>query len=220
MQKRTLSHLKSAAILILFVAIIFYLLRIYFDFTNITNMEYVVESISEFGNLAPVIFIVIMAIAIIISPIPSLPLSAVAGAIWGPFLATIYSVIGALIGAVISFSIARNLGRDFVEKKFKQKIPKRYTEKTLTWTIFVARLFPFFQFDIVSYGAGLTKISLKNFTIATFFGMIPMTYVFTKFGEEIFLGNVLVIVATIIMVILMFTLPVFLKKHKLFKRVN
>jgi len=100
--------IKEAIFIILFISVIFFLLTNLVDFNKITDMDYVKEKISSYGMVAPVIYIIIMAIAIIISPIPSLPLDVVAGIIWGPLLATVYSVIGGLIGAMISFYIARS----------------------------------------------------------------------------------------------------------------
>ncbi|UCB49003.1 MAG: VTT domain-containing protein [Deltaproteobacteria bacterium] len=40
--------------------------------------------------------------------------------------------------------------------------------------MFFSRLLPVVSFDIISYGAGLTKMSLRNFTLATFLGMLAL----------------------------------------------
>jgi hypothetical protein len=37
----------------------------------------------------------------------------------------------------------------------------------------------------VSYGAGLTNMSLKAFVLATFLGMIPPTFAFTYLGNAV-----------------------------------
>ena len=49
----------------------------------------------------------------------------------------------------------------------------------------VARLLPIFSFDIVSYGAGLTKMCLRAFALATFVGMVPPTFALTYLGRAV-----------------------------------
>ena len=44
---------------------------------------------------------------------------------------------------------------------------------------------PVFSFDIVSYGAGLTKMSLKAFALATLVGMAAPTFAFTYLGSAV-----------------------------------
>ena len=68
------------------------------------------------GRLAPFLFVLIMAAAVVVSPIPSVPLDIVAGSIFGPVLGTVYATLGGLIGAMLSFIIARALGRQLFER--------------------------------------------------------------------------------------------------------
>ncbi len=55
--------------------------------------------------------------------------------------------------------------------------------------MFVSRLIPFISFDIVSYAAGLTKIKVWRFTLATFAGIIPASFLLARFGSEMGAGN-------------------------------
>lgn len=203
--------------LIIPVVISLYLLRTRIDFSLFTNMKYLQNAILSFGILSPLVYILIMAIAIVVSPIPSMPLAAASGIIWGRYLGTLYSVVGAEIGAIVSFLIARNLGRVAIEKIFHVHInfSGRYVERKITLAIFIARLFPFFQFDIVSYGAGLTKISLRNFALATFFGMIPVTFLCACFGKSFFIGNFLSIAISLVLIASILIVPILIKRYNL-----
>jgi len=51
--------------------------------------------------------------------------------------------------------------------------------------VFLARFVPIFSFHLVSYGAGLTRMSLKVFAIATLLGMIPPTFALTYLGGSV-----------------------------------
>ena len=113
-----ISNVKKATIvkisvLIILVLILFLFQRVW-DMTSYLSPDKIQAWLSETGNLAPLIFMLVMAGAIVISPIPSLPLDIAAGAFFGPFLGTIYSSVGALVGAMMSFLISRALGRDFI----------------------------------------------------------------------------------------------------------
>jgi uncharacterized membrane protein YdjX (TVP38/TMEM64 family) len=217
------SNIKKHNKLYVFLIILVFLLLFYFinsriDLFSLADIEVIKKFILSFGVLSPVVYMLIMATAIVISPVPSLPLDAAAGVIWGPWLGTLYSVIGALIGAIAAFTIARVFGRGVVQRILNKDIVfcDRCSERYLTWFVFVLRLFPIFQFDIVSYGAGLTNMRLKHFATASFFGMIPATFLFAYFGETLFLGNIFSIVITLIIIIAIFIVPVLIKRHNLF----
>jgi uncharacterized membrane protein YdjX (TVP38/TMEM64 family) len=159
-----------------------------------------------------------MVLAVVISPIPSLPLDIAAGAFFGPFLGTIYSVIGALGGAVVSFMISRFIGREFIERFLGGHINfcTECSDELLTKIVFFSRLLPVVSFDVISYGAGLTKMSLKKFSMATALGMIPLTFVYNYFGSVLVIGKVLTIFLGLIMVILFFMIPRWIERHNLF----
>jgi uncharacterized membrane protein YdjX (TVP38/TMEM64 family) len=165
-----------------------------------------------------ILYMSIMALAVIISPIPSVPLDAAAGAFFGPLLGTIYSALGALLGAVTSFLIARFLGRDFMERFLGGHINfcTQCSDRLLARVVFLSRLVPIVSFDIVSYGAGLTKMSLKVFIIATFLGMLPLTFVYNTFGSVLVVGSWLALILGLFMVVLFFLFPLLIEKRDLF----
>lgn len=208
--------LKLAIILIFLTCLLF--LEIYFNISAYFSIKNIRSILVSSGIFAPFIYILLMSIAIIISPIPSIPLDIVAGLFFGPFLGTLYSLIGATIGAQVSFLISRTLGTQIVEKFIKGHINfcPSCSSKLLSKVVFITRLIPFFSFDIISYGAGLTKMTLRSFTISTFFGMIPLTFIYNYFGSVIIINKWLTLILAIVMVFLFFVLPWFIEKKNLF----
>ena len=184
-------------------------------------MQEIVLALQEYilsaGPWGPVVYIVAMAIAIVVSPIPSSPLAIFAGAIFGWVWAFVWTMIGAILGALMAFYIARVFGRPIIEKFiFKDKleeIENMLPEKHLTWGIFLLRLPPLPFFDAVSYAAGLTKISFRNFTIATFFGLIPLVFIFSYFGELATNLTYLSIAVIIISILFFLFIRCFTKNH-------
>jgi uncharacterized membrane protein YdjX (TVP38/TMEM64 family) len=191
--------------------------QIFWDMESYINTDLIKEFLSSSGGFAPLIYMIAMASAIIISPIPSLPLNIAAGALFGPFLGTAYSVIGALGGAVVSFVIARRLGRQVIERFTKGHVDfcTDCSDRLLTKIVFLSRLLPFISFDVVSYGAGLTKMSLRKFAVATFLGMIPLTFIYNYFGSVLVFSKGLTLILGFLLVMLFFLIPIWLERKKM-----
>ncbi len=205
------------ALLIVLITVVFVVHFRYnaFAFLNPDNIDEVLESL---GPSAPLVFIPIMALAIIISPIPGIPLAASAGMFFGPFLGGIYSLIGGYTGSAISFLLARHLGRDIIERLVGKPIrfyPKGKTA-VLTRIVFVSRLIPFISFDIVSYGAGFTRIPFLRYSIATILGMIPFTFVYTYFGSLLFVQTWVTIIVGMLFLVAFLSLPVLIRSYNVF----
>ena len=147
-----------------------------FDYLKPGAIEKVLENA---GALAPLLHIFLMAIAIVLSPLPSIPLAVTGGMFFGPFLGSVYSLIGALSGAIASFLIARHIGIELVERICRKPLafyPKG-TENLIMRIVLFSRLIPVISFDVVSYGAGLTKLPLRKFN-----GGMHLTPVHTTSG--------------------------------------
>ena len=56
-------------------------------------------------------------------------------------------------------------------------------------TVLVTRLLPFLSFDLVSYAAGLTPITVWRFALATLAGIVPASFVLAHFGNEMATGE-------------------------------
>jgi uncharacterized membrane protein YdjX (TVP38/TMEM64 family) len=155
------------------------------------------------------VFIMLMATAVVISPIPSLPLDLAAGVTFGAIAGTAYAVIGAEIGAIISFLIGRALGREALTRILRTEIRfcERCSDRHLAIFVFLARLVPVISFDLVSYGAGLTNMSLRTFAVATFLGMIVPTFALTYAGASVIAGKWVLVILGLIMVALFLVMP-------------
>lgn len=180
-----------------------------FDLRKLLSPDQVIAHLNAAGPFAPVVFVLLMATTVVISPIPSLPLDLAAGATFGLGLGTAYAVIGAEIGAVLSFLIGRVLGREALARLLRMDIRfcERCSDRHLTIFVFLARLFPIFSFDLVSYGAGLTNMSIRAFAVATLLGMIPPTFALTYAGRSLVSGEWLVIFLGLFMVVFILLVP-------------
>ena len=156
------------------------------------NQEQMVVIIKELGLFGPLAIIFLMAIAIVISPIPSAPIALVSGVLYGHTFGTIYVVIGAVAGALIAFMMSRKLGHDYINRKLHHRMPVKIvgSQNTLMMIVFVTRLAPFISFDVISYAAGLTQLTVGRFFLATLMGIIPISFLLAHLGSEATNGEV------------------------------
>lgn len=164
-----------------------------------------VEGLGPWGPLA---YIAIVALAVVVSQIPGVPLAIAAGALWGPLTAGLYSVLGGFLGGMIAYFLGRTLGRSAM-KALTGKVMIFQTdrgERYLGWLIFVTRLLPVLSFDIISYAAGVSGLSARVYAVATLFGMIPsvllLTYLGSVLGANLSVGLTLSAVAAALLLLL------------------
>ena len=142
--------------------------------------------IASTGLFGPLIVILFMTLAILVSPLPSAPIAIAAGALYGHTWGTLYVLIGSLSGASGAFLIARFLGYDFIQKLAQNYLPVKllHSQNSLMGIVFVSRLMPFLSFDVISYAAGLSALEFWRFVVATLFGIVPASFFLAHVGSE------------------------------------
>lgn len=165
------------------------------------------------GVWGPLLIVGLMALAIVLNPIPSAPIALVSGAVFGHAWGTLYVVLGAEIGALIAFTIARVLGHDLLRRLFGERVALGWlgSQNALTWMVFVSRLLPFVSFDLVSYGAGLTPLKAWRFALATLLGLIPASFLLAHFGGELAAADMGKAMVALLLIGLLVALPLVFK---------
>lgn len=167
------------------------------------------------GAAGPLLLVLLMMIAVVVGPIPTLPVSATAGLAFGIGMGTVVAAAGALSGALAAFWIARCLGREIICRRFPDHpvLARDGSQRYLTLAIFLTRLIPLFSFALISYAAGVTAINTWRFTLATLIGMLPMTLVFVSLGNSFSLNPTLTVIAGLAILAVMIWLPWSLSRH-------
>lgn len=147
--------------------------------------ESIREFISGFGAYAPLIYIILFAI-VPLTFFPDSVLAVSSGLIFGLVKGSLYTMIGAFLGGTLAFFISRTLKKDFIDVLTKGKYDKFHSKIEINgfFTVLILRLIPLFPFDIISYGAGLSKVSYRDFMIGTLIGIIPGVLVFVNIGAS------------------------------------
>lgn len=172
--------------------------------------------IKSMGVLAPLAYILLRTVAIVLTVVPNAPLDVAGGVLFGPFWGTVYSLLGSEAGAVACFLLARALGREAITRLLHRDISfsDRYPQRHMAYIVLFARLEPVFSFALVSYGAGLTGMSLGAFALSTLVGMTPGTVLLNYYGKSIFTGVALweQILLGLALVIVLLVIPVWIRR--------
>ncbi len=148
--------------------------------TNLLNW------VDNLGFWGPIAFIIIYNLATILF-IPGSLLTLGAGVIFGVLWGSIYVSIGSVIGATFAFLIGRYLARDWVAKKLESYEQFKAIDQAVGeegWKIVgLTRLSPIFPFNLLNYAFGLTNVSLKDYFLASWIGMLPGTILYVYVGS-------------------------------------
>ena len=149
------------------------------DLSAADKLDLLRDFFATLGPAAPLVYIVIVTIEVVVAPIPGTILYAPAGVIFGGFWGGTLSLVGNVIGAGLSFILGRALGRaafeSFVEHEHLENYEERLADNGAL-VIFLLRVNPLTSSDLVSYAAGLTSMSLWKLLAGTTLGMAPLCY--------------------------------------------
>ncbi|MCK7512122.1 MAG: TVP38/TMEM64 family protein [Desulfobacterales bacterium] len=121
-------------------------------------------------------------------PLPEAAVLTLAGgAIFGAVMGTVWVNIGATAGAFLAFLLARHLLRDWVMKRFGEKLKefdRGLTENGLSYLLFL-RLVPLFPFFLVNLASGMTGLPARTYLLGTMVGILPGSFVYANAGASI-----------------------------------
>lgn len=154
--------------------------------TGDLDVQDIREWIRDLGFWGPILLIAVLALAMVVAPIPNPPFMIAAGIAWGTVLGVVYAVIGQLIGSMIIFWLSRRFGRKLIPRLIGEagaarvdRLATRMGPQLVFWW----RMMPV-SFDFAAYAAGLTTMSFRLFVLLVFAGSILPTTVVVGFGDS------------------------------------
>jgi len=119
--------------------------------------------------------------------IPGSLLTLGAGAIYGVVTGSILVSISSILGATAAFLVGRYFARDWIAKKIEGNARFTTIDNAVAkegWRIVgLTRLSPVFSFNLLNYAYGLTRVSLKEYVLASWIGMLPGTVMYVYIGS-------------------------------------
>ncbi len=156
------------------------------------DRERVEKFVSSFGVMAPLIFMAVQILQVILAPIPGEATGFVGGYLFGTTAGFVYSTVALTIGSLVNFYIGRFFGRKFVrrwipEEKFvRLDLLVRRQGVLVILALFVL---PGFPKDYLCLFLGLSTMSFKLFLPLVFLGRMPGTLMLSLQGGTLARDN-------------------------------
>lgn len=141
--------------------------------------------------LLPLAYMGLYMIVVAFSLPGGLVMTLAGGFLFGAWFGALYAVVGATVGAILLFLAAKTSLGDILQKRVGgalHRMQKGFQDNEMSY-MFVLRLVPVFPFWLVNLAPAFLGVRLRTYAIATFFGVMPGTFVFALAGAG--LGSVL-----------------------------
>lgn len=142
--------------------------------------------VERLGPWGPVLFIGLYVVATVFL-IPGSVLTLGAGAAFGVVWGSIYVSVAATLGATAAFLVGRYFARDAVARRISGNARFAAIDRAVGeegWKIVgLTRLSPVFPFTLLNYAFGLTRVSLRDYVVASWIGMMPGTVLYVYLGS-------------------------------------
>ena len=138
------------------------------------------------GPWGPAIFVLLYVAATVLL-LPAAVLTLGAGAVFGVAQGFLMVSVGATLGATVAALIGRYLTRDWVAKRLANRPKLSAIDEAVAregWKIvLLTRLSPAFPFVGLNYVFGLTRVSLRQYVLASWIGMMPGIALYAYIGS-------------------------------------
>jgi len=144
------------------------------------------RSFGSWSIVATLVLFILMTFTVVF---PFMILSGAAGIIYGLFWGTMISWLGEVLGAVAMFIFARYFFRKIIEgwiaKSSYLKQVDDYSAANGFKALLIARLLPLAPSGIITAVAAISRISFKDFFLATLIGKLPPVVIKVLLGHDI-----------------------------------
>lgn len=142
--------------------------------------------------LAPIVFVVLQALQVIVAPLPGEVTGFMAGFLFGAFWGFILSMCGIVLGSFVVFCLVSAFRRHFLKRyeihPYYLKLKSLFRKYGL-FGIFMLYLFPGFPKDLLNFLVPLMPISIKALLIISSLGRAPGTLALSIQGDVVYGGS-------------------------------
>ncbi|MEI7701043.1 MAG: VTT domain-containing protein [Planctomycetia bacterium] len=143
----------------------------------------------ELGPAGSIAYVLIVAIEVVIAPVPGLILYAPGGLVFGPWLGGLLALAGNMLGAGLACGLSRRLGYRWIARMDPAdrtgELRVRLEQRGFL-VIAVLRMNPLTSSDLISYAAGLTSIPIRTVVTGTGVGIAPLCFAQSWLSDGVF----------------------------------
>ena len=210
-----ISNATLFTIVIFGISFIIPALGFLFPETFFASREQISQFLQNFGIWAPLIFIGLSIIPVVVTPLNHSIFALTGGFIFGPWVGFLLNWIAKIIGSLINFFVGRLLGKKAVSRLINEKELIQYNMlfDRGKFILFIIFSVPFLTNDTLSYLAGISSMRFSTFLFIIVFGHIGTTLSLAYLGGGFSLNEPIFI--AIIFAIALLALFYFYLKKKL-----
>jgi len=187
--------LALSLLLFLYGAELWTLVVRFFNF--LSDREKTSAFIEGFGPAAPLVFMLVQVLQVLLAPVPGEATGFIGGYLFGATKGFLLSSVALSMGSIINFGVGRFFGRRYVRKVIPAKYLARFDKVARpegALIVFVLFLFPGFPKDYLCLFLGLSSLPFKIFVLLATIGRMPGTFFLSLQGAMLFEQNYLVLV--------------------------
>jgi uncharacterized membrane protein YdjX (TVP38/TMEM64 family) len=128
------------------------------------------------GVFAPLGFIALQVVQVVVAPVPGQALGFASGYVFGALWGTVYSMVGIVAGTALAVGLARQFGRPYVERVVTADA-LAYFDETMgdhgLAVLFLVFLVPGLPDDAICFVAGLTDVPFRRIVAIAAVGRLP-----------------------------------------------
>jgi len=148
--------------------------------------------LDSLGPWAPLAYILILALQMVVGPLPGEATSILGGFLFGVMPGFVYSLLGLVLGSSLAFLLSRWLGSRFVQQLFRPESLEKFDalfERNGALVTFLLFLFPGAPKDYLCFLLGLSKLPFKVFVVLVAVGRMPATLLLSLQGAQVYQGH-------------------------------
>ena len=142
--------------------------------------------VDGYGAAGPLVFVALSA-CLTVALFPGPLLAGASGLLFGTALGTPVSIVAATAGALAAFAIARGFGHRAVEELAGRRLRgwQAWIERRGFLAVLYLRIAPGVPYNLVNYGAGLSRVRVRDFAGGTATGVTPRAFAYTALGGNL-----------------------------------
>ena len=165
------------------------------------GQEIIIEKMQSFGIFAPLLFVLLQVLQVVVAVIPGGPVPIIGGILFGQWGGLFLSLAGFFLGTVLVYYLVQWIGRPLVESKRTELL------------IFLVFLLPGLPKDALTYLVSFNpRIKPLYLFILTTLGRTPATVLTVFMGKSLWEGNFTLAIVLAAIIVVLAVAGIFIKR--------
>ena len=183
------------------------------------GQQVIIDKMQSFGIFAPLLFVLLQVLQVVIAVIPGGPVPIIGGILFGQWGGLFLSLAGFFLGTVLVYYLVQWIGRPLVDRFVSESHFKKFDflldGKRTELLIFLVFLLPGLPKDALTYLVSFNpKIKPMYLFFLTTLGRTPATVLTVFMGKSLWEGNYILTIVLAGVIVLLAAAGIFIKRKQ------